>query len=211
MATLTSAQGSEPTSMRFASSTGFDQPTFQAVKTLTFQILEPKPLRATQSPRGLEDCKRRKTLELAAELCEGYSNLPPLTLPLSDSCERGKILLFLASECSPADDTVIRALASFQSTPGRQLNISSRLHSTSLTKLRNAATPPYEEILEFVLKQNAIDGMGLLVALRGDLLNVIRWMKKSANDEECLPHLKDLDSYLLRLFSIWFSPGMLGM
>jgi hypothetical protein len=227
MATTALPQGSESsTSMRFASSHTFgaaDQSTFQAVKTLAFQLQEPRPLRATHTVRDAPtaapssstsssesgDCKQRRS-ELAAALCEGYPRLPPLTLPFSDSCERGKILTFLASECSPTDDTVMRALESFQKTTDGQPNIASRLHCATLSKLRRAATPPYEDVLEFILKQNSIDGMGLLVSLRVDLLQLLRWMKSNGNDDERLPHLKEIDSYLLRLFSIWFSPGMLG-
>jgi hypothetical protein len=132
-------------------------------------------------------------------------------LTTESCCERGKILLFLASECSPADEIVARAIESFQKTPDGRPNVSSRLHCATLSSLRRATTPAYEDLLEFTLEQNALDGMEFLLALRGDLLQVLLWMKSTANnDDERLPRLKDLDDFLQRVFSIWFSPGMLG-
>lgn len=208
----------DDTILRFASTNGASNTTFQLVKALASQIQEPGSLNAkrtstdkTSSSESLSKISsERRQSELAIELCEQYLNLPSLELPPSETCERTKILKFLASECSPTDMTVIKASEKFHKTSKTESNISSRLHSVNLSKLREAATPRHEEILEYILKQNTMNGMGLLVSLREDLLRVMHWMKLNSNDDGMVPHLKNLDAYLMRLFSIWFSPGMLG-
>jgi hypothetical protein len=98
----------------------------------------------------------------------------------------------------------------------------------AISNLRKASVPLYEEMLEFILRQNSIDGMTFLVSLREDLFQLLRYWtdpststnrtatttaehrsdEKHVMDAE-ISHLKDLDSYLKILFTQWFTPGML--
>jgi hypothetical protein len=206
-------------SVRFSSSSLQPGATLDAVRSLAYKLQEPTPSRAPHNvtdvnttTNSTKNEEKRRQSELAAELCEGYSSISPIQLPLSDSCERGKILVFLASDCSPSDASVVKAIDSFMKTRDGRPNASSRHHSSTFSHLQQAITPPFEEILEYLLKQNAIHGMEFLVSMREDLLRVLRWMNSTANDDECeqLPQLKALDAYLQRVFSVWFSPGMLG-
>ena len=192
--------------------------TFQIMKTLTRQLQEPALLRVPKdrnetnttsdsTPYAKSDLKRRRA-ELAEEACKGYVDLPPLQLPPQEGCERWKIIRFLFNECSPSSFTVDEALRNLDVKRQHQSSTSKSLES-ELALLRMSSTPLFEEVLEFMLKQHAVHGMKLLVSLRQDILRVLAWMRTSSSDER-LPLLRSLDAFLLRLFSIWFSPGMLG-
>ena len=86
-----------------------------------------------------------------------------------------------------------------------QTSLPPRLHANAVSNLRKASTPAYEVILEYILKQDAINGMRFLIALREDILRAIHWIRSSSKDDERFPHLADLDAFLLRLFSLWFA------
>lgn len=195
---------------------------YQAVRELANRVQHAEPVRAPRnigtsdgssgSPmqsHSKSDEKRLRS-ELAKEICETYQSLPSLKLPLTEACERTKILMFLSSECSPSEDAVSRSVDHFIEKREIQPSLSIRLQALAVSNLRKASTPAYEEILEYILKQDAIQGMQFLVALRVDILRAIHWKRSSSKDDERFPHLEDLDAFLLRLFSLWFSPGMLG-
>ena len=193
--------------------------TFQTMKTLTRQLQEPALLRVPKqenetnrtsdsAPYSKSDIKRRRA-ELAEEACKSYVGLPPLQLPPQEGCERWKIVQFLFHECSPSSFTVDEALRNLGVKRQHQSSPSKSLES-ELSLLRTSSTPLFEEVLEFMLKQNAVHGMKFLVSLRQDVLRVLAWMRTTSSSDERLSLLKSLDAFLLRLFSIWFSPGMLG-
>jgi hypothetical protein len=118
--------------------------------------------------------------------------------------------MFLSSECSPKDAAISKTVDHFIEKMDTQASLSARLQAIAVSNLRKISTPAYEEILEYILKQDAINGMQFLVALREDILRAIHWIRSSSKDDKRFPHLEDLDAYLLRLFSLWFSPEMLG-
>jgi hypothetical protein len=190
---------------------------FQAIKELANRVQQAEPARAprvgtsdsSDSSQSKSEEKRLRS-ELASEICQTYQTLPSLKLPLTETCERAQILMFLSSECSPTDAAVSKVVDHYIEKRGTQAYLSTRLQAIAASNLRKASTPAYEEILEYILKQDAINGMQFLVALREDILLAIHWIKLSSKDDERFPHLEDLDAYLLRLFSLWFSPGMLG-
>jgi len=173
---------------------------FEAMKELAHRVQQAELVRF------------RLRSELADEICASYKSLLPLKLPLSENCERTKILMFLASECSPTDDDVRSAVDDFATKRRVESDeaLTTRLQTLTVSNLRKAATPSYEEILEYILKQDAANGMQFLVELRVDLLRALQWIRTSSKDDERFSHLESLDAYLLRLFSLWFSPGMLG-
>ena len=201
-----------------------------ALQSLAKCLNDPKHLRAPSNPtttavpttvssqnssspsKNDDESKRRSASESATLLSTLYPSLPPLSLPVADSCERGCVIFCLALDCSPTDAGVQNAIESFlKRSPSDGCDkISTRLHSATLTNLRRAATPKFEEILEFVFKQDTVKGMEFLVSLRADLLQVLRWMKATASDDDRLPQLKDLDNFLHRILSTWFSPGIIG-
>ena len=215
--------------------------TFDVIQTLAHRLQEPPPLRAhvtssstssTTSSSSFEE--KRLLTELAIELVRGYANLPPLRLPpeVSD-CQRVKIVTFLASQCGPSNQVVEKAVKHYQniiideeSGIQQQHNnqISSKELILAISNLRKASTPPYEELVEFILRQNSIEGMTFLVSLREDLFQLLRYRKSrsspttsddedNGNDKQIvaarISQLQDLDSYLKSLFTTWFTPGML--
>lgn len=161
-------------------------------------------------PRSKIEEKRRGS-EIACEVCQSYETLPSLKLPLTDTCERARIMMFLSRECSPKMDVVSKASQQFVERWSAGVPMSTRLQANSIAHLQKASTPAYEEILEYILKRDALTGMRFLIALRIDILRALDWIRASAKDDERFPHLEDLDAYLLRLFSLWFSPGMLEL
>lgn len=191
---------------------------YLAIKELANRVQQADPVRAPRvensdgpeySPSQSEEKRLRS--DLASEICEAYQSLPSLKLPLTESCERTQILMFLSSECSPTEDAVSKMVDHFVEKRDVQASLSTRLQAIAVSNLRKASTPAYEEILEYILKQDAMHGMQFLVALREDILRAIHWIRSSSSKEdERFPHLEDLDAYLLHLFSLWFSPGMLG-
>mmetsp|Transcript_5967 Transcript_5967/g.9021 ORF Transcript_5967/g.9021 Transcript_5967/m.9021 type:complete len:552 (+) Transcript_5967:72-1727(+) len=214
MAPMVNAEGS---SMRFSSSSAHNHAALGVLQNLAMRLQEPESLRAprvsqfskTEGTSKIDENRRRS--ELASELCASYPALPPLKLPRSYSCERANIIFFLASDCSPTDADVLSAIEAFQRPSGGTHNQSTRLHGTTLSSLRRASTPAFEELLEFLLKQNTVSGMEFLNALRTDLLQLLRWLRSTTGDDECLSQLKALDDYLLRILSIWFSPGIIEL
>ena len=229
LATVVSATHQHPAGswMGFSSSSagnsGHHDGALGVLRRLSKSFSEPQHPRAPQlaktatkesaSPAG--NSERGQRTELASEFCALYPTLPPLSLPISHSCERGNSILFLAINCSPIDDDVQIAVESFQKglaidDDDHDYMLSTRLHSASLTNLRRATTPAFEDILECIFKQNTVKGMQFLISLRTDLQQMICWMKTTSSDDDRLPRLKDLDNYLHRLLSIWFSPGIIG-
>lgn len=211
-------------SARFASSgthaldTG-NHTLFTAMQSLASKLQEPKHRRLASPLDGRRLAKsfsneQQLQSELAAKLCAEYRNLPPLKLPISDDCERARMLLFLASECVPTDAEVAQAVESYlrnNQAPDDPLHNPSLqvLRSTVLSNLRMASTPQYEQLLEYILQQNSMHGMSFLMALREDLMQTLAWLKV-LHDDERMAHLQDLDGHLRHLFCTWFSPGMLG-
>jgi hypothetical protein len=188
---------------------------FTALQSLASQLQEPKHRRLASPSDHKRLAKsssgeRQLQRELAAKLCAEYRNLPPLKLPISDECERARMLLFLASECVPTDEEVEKAVDCYlrnnQAPDDPSLQV---LRSTVLSNLRMASTPQYEQLLEYFLKQNSMHGMSLLMALREDTMKALAWLRV-LHDDERMAQLKDLDGHLQHLFCTWFSPGMLG-
>ncbi len=202
---------------RAASSDAGD--TYQAMKELASRMQQTELVRAPRPEISSQDAaaeprskieEKRLRSELAFEICQNYNNLSPLRVPLSDTCERARILMFLSSECSPKDDILSKVTHHFVEKWDGQTPLSTRLQANAISSLRKVSTPAYEEILEYILKRDAMSGMRFLVELRVDILRALQWIRSSAKDDERFPHLEDLDAYLLRIFSLWFSPGMLG-
>lgn len=152
--------------------------------------------------------EKRLQSELAAEICRKYSALPTLKLPLSTECERMNILMMLACECSPTDDNVDKAVVHYMDR--NHASPSTRWDALATSHLRKACTPAFEEVLEYILRCDTRLAIPFLIKLREDTLRALQWMRSSARDDERMPHLEDLDAYLLRIFGLWFSPGMLG-
>lgn len=180
------------------------------MKELASDMQQTDPVRAppsgivdgssSENPAPSTEAKHLRS-DLARNIAQRYHELPSLKLPLSESCERAKLLMFLSSECSQSEGTVAEALDHLH---GKDMD------AQSLSSLRKAATPAYEELLEYILKQDTVQGMNFLVSLREDVLRARQWIRSSASNFERFPNMEDLDAYLLRLFSLWFSPGMLG-
>lgn len=187
---------------------------FEAIKELANRIKQADRVRVPRvesngASSKIEETKLRR--ELANEICASYKSLLPLKLPLSESCDRTRILMFLSKECSPTNESVFSEVDHFvakKDSPEKSL--SARLQALAVSNLRKASTPAYEEVLEYILKQDARNGMQFLVTLREDILRALEWIRLHSKDDERFQHLEDLDAYLLRLFSLWFSPGMLG-
>jgi hypothetical protein len=215
IATSMTSTPQDPTMFRFSSSgRQFDSnhTTFQSMQQLVSKIQEPKFSRSSESLPPQSNTKTTISKpELAAGVCAEYPNLPVLKLPLSDECERGRMIMFLATECVPKEDSLVSSAVERYLRSKDRPEDATRLvlRSTILSHLRNATTPQYEEVLEYLLQNNAIDGMPFLVSLRDDLLQVLAWTRSIHEDDERLPHLKELDNYLRKLFCMWFSPSML--
>lgn len=217
LAWMTSMSWGPRSGTRFLSNHTEAKTLVQTIKALTLQIQEPELLRAptidasasAKSVQYSESELRKRRAELAEEVCTTYTDLPPIQLPPRDDCERWKIIQFLCVDCSPTSTEISEALTNLGSKPYH--SNPSKIFQSQLSFLRDSCTPTYEEVIEFMLKQDAVIGMKFLVSLRQDLLRMLLWMKSttSAGDEQ-MSLLKNLDAYLLRLFSIWFSPGMLG-
>jgi malonyl-CoA decarboxylase len=84
-----------------------------------------------------------------------------------------------------------------------------------LSNLEKALKPFYEECFALILRQNAVDGMELLVSVREDLMQLQTYCK-GQNDvtsevSSLLPQLQDLDRHLQSVFTTWFVPGMLEL
>jgi hypothetical protein len=193
---------------------------FTAMQSLASKLQEPKhrrlasPLDGDRRLAKSSSGEQQLQSELAAKLCAEYRNLPPLKLPISDECERARMLLFLASECVPTDEEVAKAVESYlrnNQAPDDPLHNPSLqvLRSTVLSNLRMASTPQYEQLLEYILKQNSMHGMWFLMALREDIMQALAWLKV-LHDDERMAQLKDLDGHLRHLFLLAFSPGILG-
>ena len=160
-------------------------------------------------------------------------------------CERTSVLLFLACKCRPSETSIMDAIQHYQntmsSTSSSHNNSSSHNVPTTGSKrhwdhlvledLRRSVTPPYEEIISFILKQNSITGMKFLVALREDLSYVNSFLKKqdepssssasasaslssSSNNNSITnftQEFKHFDTYLKNVFKTWFTPGMMEL
>ena len=190
---------------------------YQAIKELADRLKQAELVRLPRQETSHEAMEPRSKIEekrlsseIAGELCQNYETLPSLKLPLTDTCERARIMMFLSRECSPKMDIVARASQQFVEKWSADGPMSTRLQANAIAHLQKASTPAYEEILEYILKRDALTGMRFLIALRVDILRALDWIRALAKDDERFPHLEDLDAYLLRLFSLWFSPGMLG-
>lgn len=186
---------------------------YEAIRELASRIQQSEAFR---SPRVQDPSNRTSKLEekrlrseLAKEVCENYKKLLPLKLPLAEYCERNRIISYLSTECSPTNEALSAEVHHYNNKKSLR-ELTPRIITIVTSNIRKASTPVYEEILEYILKQDAVNGMQFLVALREDVLRALQWIRSSSNDDERLAHLEDLDAYLLRLFSLWFSPGMLG-
>ena len=153
--------------------------------------------------------EKRFQSELVNEICHTYSSLPTLRLPISTECERMNILTMLASECSPLDQNINKAVHHLTAR-SHAASMEIRLDAVATRQLRKACTPLYEEVLEYILRCDIRLAIPFLVALREDTLRALLWMRSSERDNDLLLRLEDLDAYLLRMFELWFSPGMLG-
>lgn len=196
-------------------------PLLEVLRTLISRLNEPVPLRAKttapssegQTPTIVEE--KRRMAELAEELVARYASLPPLRrfgmkqAGNSDvlACERSDILEFLATECCPSESKVQTAVEEYQ----RQQHL-----SNNYEKLKGATTPSYEGFTDFVMGQNAVTGMGFLVALREDLLSSLRYQTQEQHDASTeakvwQQRFRDLDSHLKSgVFQGWFAPGLLS-
>jgi hypothetical protein len=161
----------------------------RASKNADFEASEAKP------------CKLKS--ELALEISDEYRKLPPASKLLD--CERYEILLYLASKCGPANEEVLEEIDNFHAIDKGQPT------TMRLKKLRLAATPKYEEVLDFILKQDIRGGVSFVVSLREDLIQVLRIMESNDKSHADLATLKELDHYLKQFLSLWFSPGLLDI
>jgi hypothetical protein len=161
----------------------------RASKNADFEAIEAKP------------CKLKS--ELALEISDEYRKLPPASKLLD--CERFEILLFLASKCCPANEQVLEEIDNIHTIDKGQPT------TMRLKKLRRAATPKYEEVLDFILKQDIRGGVSFVVSLREDLIQVLRIMESNDKSHADLAALKELDHYLKQFLSLWFSPGLLDI
>jgi hypothetical protein len=171
---------------------------------------------ATESKLASNTETKRRQRELATQICHEYSNLPPLQLPLSPECPRGGILLFMALDCSPQDDDILKASEAFirsseaiiteQNPP--PIVVGSSLQA--VTHLRKATTPHYENIIQFLLRVNALDGISFMMALREDLMQASKWLHSQTVHDKRSVQFKELDNFIRKTFKLWFNPGMLG-
>ena len=158
----------------------------------------------------------------------------------SHYCERTSVLLFLACKCRPSETSIMDAIHHYQNTMSTTTTTttssscnSSNSHDAATTgpkrhwdhlvleELRRSVTPPYEEIINFILKQNSVTGMKFLVTLREDLSYVNSFIKRqgepsssSSNDNSITnfsQEFKYFDSYLKNVFKTWFTPGMMEL
>jgi hypothetical protein len=131
------------------------------------------------------------------------------------------VLEFLATNCRASDVAVEKAVRKYENC--RESAVSGNATSKDpkkmiqvLSNLRNATTPPYEDLLEFVQRQNAAEGMVFLVSLREDLMQLSSYYRSIDHHNEVVysrytSQLQDLDSYLQSTFMKWFAPGMLEL
>ncbi len=193
----------------------------EVLRTLIRRLNEPVPLRAQATAPFSEGQtstiveEKRRMAELAEELVARYASLPPLRRfglkqdANSDVfiCERSDILEFLATECCPSESKVQTAVEEYQ----RQQHI-----NNNYEKLKGATTPSYEGFTNFVMGQNAVTGMGFLVALREDLLSSLRYQNQqqhhaSTEAKARQQRFRDLDTHLKSgVFQGWFAPGLLS-
>ncbi|KAG7352381.1 malonyl-CoA decarboxylase [Nitzschia inconspicua] len=214
-----------------------EKETYDTLQTLIRRLKQPPPLRAptetgdvslktSVSPPFVE---KKRLAELANSFVRGYGDLPPLRLPprlendlsiSSHPCGRFQTLMFLASQCGPSMDSVESSFLKNERIHEHieQLKNDDKMRKNSveaLSQLRKALTPSYEELFSFILRQNAIDGMEFLVALREDLIQIKRYLKDSCFSINGISgrfsQLQDLDGYLQSVFATWFAPGMLEL
>lgn len=187
-----------------------DSSPLQSIAKLAYKLKDPGQVgNQFLHANGNEESAPRS--QLVTDLCSTYDRLPPLRVPLSETCERGKILKFLSLNCAPVKEPIARILKDVISKSEEQLSSVTTPSLNTIMNLRKACTPAYEEILEYILRKDAKNGMKFLIRLREDLFRVIQWMQAEQIHDDNLAMLKVLDTFLLRLFAIWFSPGMLGM
>ncbi|OEU21656.1 malonyl-CoA decarboxylase [Fragilariopsis cylindrus CCMP1102] len=171
--------------------------------------------------KGKETQKIRLS-ELASELSQGYVSLPPLRL--GQNCERSEILNFLGTKCCYGPSSSSLSETETDKVVEQYLRSKSNNNnniSTSIRNLRKVTTPTYEVMIDYVLKQNAVNGMGFIINLREDLLLFIRYLKHQQEEQEAggsnepknlkvlLKQYKELDIYIKSLLQKWFIPGLL--
>jgi len=171
--------------------------------------------------------------DFAFRLFEQYPRLGPIRAGNVDEDggqKRKAILRYLAVDCAPNDGGVNDAVEQYRrsSSPQSWEDTSPDIamaRSQAAWRLRQACTPEYERIVRVLMEQQAVAAMQLLLAIRDDIQQWLPWlyaavtqqhhqqqrrgMEREPASEELLFRLKQLDAYLQKVFSTWFSPGML--
>ncbi|CAB9511636.1 Malonyl-CoA decarboxylase, mitochondrial [Seminavis robusta] len=167
----------------------------------------------------------RSIEEYASLFCTGYVQLPPLKLgwnatalasPQDDiptwECPRSAALLFLAQDCGPPSSTasISTVVEQLQNRHNQQDdNNSTTTAALLLQQLKLLWTPKFEEIFQILIENNSQETLAMLVALRGDLLQLLSVLPKQQSQQSLKQSLMQLENHLRRLLSAWFSPGML--
>ena len=148
-------------------------------------------LRLLRGPRGsdapflchklLSERGEASQTAVAQEIINAYNGMTPE--------KRLEFYLMLCREFEPDQGAILRAAAEFQRAPG----------PAALAALAAAAEPSRQELLRRI--NTAHNGTETLVALRGDLLNMV--------DQHS--ELAALDSDLRHLFRSWFNRGFLRL
>jgi hypothetical protein len=184
--------------------------TIRALQQLVAKIEQSK---SHQRPRSSIQTSLRA---LASKVCVQYPALPSIIWKSSMDdpnrvCERHSFLKFLALDTSRDQNLIADAVESYQKKATdpdlRPIHLALRLQEVS--------TPKYEEIIRCLLQQNATESMRFLLDLRRDILLWMPYLrthpppKEVDSQGDLLIHLKQLDTFLRRLLSTWFSPGLL--
>jgi malonyl-CoA decarboxylase len=180
--------------------------TFDALQQLVSRLEDSK--RSVRRPNASQS-KQATLRELAHTVCLDYRKLPPMRLSPTDISLRRDVISYLVATCTPSETSVAEAVANYtqnvshhsKEDPEMRLRV-----MNSCLRLREACSPQYEQVLQCLLEQNSAQGIQFLVSFREDLR---QWIPSISSNDDLLPKLKQLDSYLRQLLSTWFSPGML--
>eukprot|EP00980_Cylindrotheca_fusiformis_P001517 scaffold346_cov116-Cylindrotheca_fusiformis.AAC.31 len=137
--------------------------------------------------------------KLAFRISDKYRKLPPPSKHLD--CERYDVLRCLASNGHPPNEKFIEEIENLRTSDENVPPIPPET-------LQSSQTTKYEEVLNFIFKQDKLRAVPLVVSLREDLLQVLRIMQRSHPDYTIL---KDFEEHLKQRLSLWFSPTSLDM
>lgn len=150
----------------------------------------------------------RATVAKVGKFGRLYQNLPLIDWKKSTSqCPRRAVLEYLAEDCGVDREAVGRAVQVYEKVM-QDGELTPRL--TTFSRLHDVSAPIYNDIVRYLMLNDASEGMRAIIAIREDLRTWIRSLQ--ATDKEnihIITYLKRFDEHLQEFLSVWFVPGLL--